>query len=85
MVVILVVDITGLSGSVVDGDKVKFNGNAEIGTSAYTVANASSTSFTVTDPGLSADITAGITFINLKTDLAGEVQLYKSKSWICKW
>jgi len=71
----LVVDITGLSGSVVDGDTVSFNGDAEIGTGTYTVANASSTSFTVTDPGLSANITAGVTFINLKTN-TGEVQLY---------
>jgi hypothetical protein len=71
----LVVDITGLSGSVVDGDTVSFNGDAEIGTGTYTVANASSTSFTVTDPGLSANITAGVTFINLKTN-TGEFQLY---------
>ena len=71
----LVIDITGLSGSVVDGDTVSFNGDAEIGTGTYTVANASSTSFTVTDPGLSANITAGVTFINLKTN-TGEVQLY---------
>lgn len=71
----LVIDITGLSGSVVNGDKVKFNGNTEIGTSEYTVENASGTSFTVTDPGLSANITAGVTFINLKTN-TDEVQLY---------
>jgi hypothetical protein len=71
----LVVDITGLSGSVSNGDKVKFNGNAEIGSSEYIVDNASSTSFTVPDPGLSANITTGLTFINFKTN-TGEVQLY---------
>ena len=71
----LVIDITGLNGSIANGDNVSFNGNAEIGTSQYIVANLNSTSFTITDPGLSANITTPISFINFKTN-TGEVQLY---------
>lgn len=72
----LVVDITGLEGDVspTTPDVVSFIGNATLN-STYNVLAANATTFTIADPGLGANITSGVTFINTRS---GNVQLYSS-------
>ena len=72
----LIIDVTGLGGNVQTGDTVAFNGSAEL-TSFYNVSATSSTTFTIADPGLSGNISAGITFINYKAN-TGNVQVYSA-------